>query len=122
MGEEIGEYGVDCWSRLANTVCLPCPGTLIRLSYRILILIRYGDASPTTPGSQHSLLRTLTIPSPLLKKHNLEIVISSLSSDIPPNQTHSLKYTVLVPFLEMPVSANGRFSAITYPVHKALIF
>jgi hypothetical protein len=77
---------------------------------------------------QSSLLPTLSVPSLFLKTHSLEILISSLRLDANLHENGStsgkvsLKELVLVPSLDTPTSANGRFSVVTYPVHKALIF
>ncbi|KAH0545300.1 hypothetical protein FGG08_000599 [Glutinoglossum americanum] len=88
------------------------------------LLIRYGDVSLL----QRSLLPTLSVPSPFLKTHNLEILISNLHVGASPYdkvstpRTTSLEDVILVPSLDTPASATGRFSVVTYPVHKALLF
>ncbi|KAH0553124.1 hypothetical protein GP486_006690 [Trichoglossum hirsutum] len=96
----------------------------LELKDRPGLLIRYGDVS----SLQNSLLPTLSVPSPFLKTRNLEILISNLPLDASPHKNRSasgnisLEELVLVPSLDTPSSASGRFSVITYPVHKALIF
>ena len=84
----------------------------------LLISCRYGEE--TGYNDQHPLLRTLSIPASPLHAHNLEILATNLS----PNAAEAEPYdpaTLLVPTLETPTSGNGRYSTITYPVHKAII-
>lgn len=80
-------------------------------------MCRYGEE--TDYNEQHPLLRTLSIPASPLHAHNLEILITNLS----PNAGEEVNdpATLLVPTLETPTSANGRYSTITYPVHKAIV-
>ncbi|KAI9777258.1 MAG: hypothetical protein M1839_008988 [Geoglossum umbratile] len=88
------------------------------------LLIRYGDVS----SLQSSLLPALSVPSRLLKTHNLEILISNLHLNVgqpingSPVGDNSLEEAILVPSLDTPTSTTGRSSVVTYPVHKTLIF
>lgn len=86
---------------------------------------RYGEGAGTNP--QSPLLSHLEIPSSTLRSHNLEILISSIDvTNIPTNSPESVsasKEAFLVPALETTAaSASGRYSTVTYPVHKALVF
>ncbi|KAI9765307.1 MAG: hypothetical protein M1840_007506 [Geoglossum simile] len=87
------------------------------------LLIRYGDVS----SLQNSLLPALSVPSQFLKRHNMEILISNirLNADLHTQGSTGnslLQDAILVPSLDIPTSANGRLSVVTYPVHKALVF
>lgn len=79
---------------------------------------RYND----TFGSdeRHPLVRTLSIPSPLLQSHRIEILVHTVGSTFDPTNGGAASF--LVPGLEIANSASGRSSMVTYPVHKALIY
>lgn len=84
----------------------------------MLTLCRYGVQ--TDYNEKHPLLRTISIPASTLHDHNLEILIIKPS----PNVGEAKAYdpaTLLVPTLETPISANGRYSMIAYPVHKTIV-
>ncbi|KAI9830351.1 MAG: hypothetical protein M1819_005732 [Sarea resinae] len=88
------------------------------------LVIRYGEVASLQTRS--SLLPILTIPSHILRSQNLEILVSSLDTDV---TTDSSSYqssrpvdAILVPALQARASSTGRFSTITYPVHRALLF
>src|SRR5436190_332685 len=83
----------------------------------------YGEESALM--SQRTLLPVFTIPSPILRKYNMEILISTLSTHVNSSSSQYVvksRDAILVPSLETPASENGRFSVVTYPVHKALVF
>ncbi|MCJ1224657.1 hypothetical protein MMC12_001302 [Toensbergia leucococca] len=82
------------------------------------ILIRYGEE--WNYDKSHPLLRTLHIPSPILYSHKVEILLSTVS--LKDTSVKRSIQTVLVPSLEMPTSANGRYSMVNYPVHKAIVY
>jgi len=81
------------------------------------LLLRYGSEDDISP--QNPLLETMTIPSRVLEKNNLEILITSLNLDA----THEteLVEAILVPPLQTPIAASGRAGYVRYPVHKALL-
>jgi len=81
------------------------------------LLLRYGGEDDISP--QDTLLETMTIPSRVLEKNNLEILITSLNLDA----THEteLVEAILVPPLQTPIAASGRAGYVRYPVHKALL-
>lgn len=86
------------------------------------LLLRYGDAEDTV---QHSpLMQTMHVPSPFLKRHNLEILVSTLNADGRSAGLVSdteLEEAILVPSLTTPTSDGGRVGFVRYPVHKALV-
>jgi len=58
----------------------------------------------------------------MLKKHNIEILISSLHfGAVPTGEQNRVQNAVLVPTLETPTSTSGRYMNVTYPVHKTLL-
>ncbi|KAI4173438.1 MAG: hypothetical protein LQ343_002971 [Gyalolechia ehrenbergii] len=81
------------------------------------LLLRY--AKRLELDQRHPLVRTLSLPSPTLQNHNIEILIQRVSTQ--PHESGLGARMYLTPGLEAPLSATGRFSTITYPVHKALI-
>lgn len=88
----------------------------------LLIFNRYGaedDILPTNP-----LVNELNIPSRVLEKNNLEILITTLNTASGPNITadpSGLAEAILVPPLQTPVAASGRTGFVRYPVHKAIV-
>src|SRR5438093_2864672 len=82
----------------------------------------YGEE--TSLVSQRTLHPILTIPSLILRKYNMEILISTLYTNVDSDTSKHIvrpRDAILVPSLETPASENGRFSVVTYPVHKALV-
>jgi hypothetical protein len=81
---------------------------------------RYGaDADANAPSP---LYKVLSVPSRILRSYNLEILVSSLNTNLASTvsaSTESSKESVLVPKLH-PTSA--RALPVPYPVHKTLIF
>lgn len=76
----------------------------------------------TVKPPSNPLLWTLPVPSRVLKKHNIEILISSLHfGAVPTGEQNRVQNAVLVPTLETPTSASGRYMNVTYPVHKTLL-
>ena len=86
------------------------------------MLDRYGaedDIPPTNP-----LVNELNIPSRVLEKNNLEILITTLNTASGPNITadpSGLAEAILVPPLQTPVASSGRTGFVRYPVHKAIV-
>ncbi len=84
---------------------------------------RYGDQTRTM--SDTPLFPTLLIPSRVLQRHNIEILLTSLNVDVgplnPTTSTFRPKDAILVPAIRTPTSATGRYTGITYPVHAALL-
>ena len=85
------------------------------------IFYRYRDA--VQYDRRHPLLRTLAIPSTLLDRHKLELLIHEATIPTDPTVPFRESITnVLVPTLATPSSASGRASIITYPVHKSILY
>lgn len=92
------------------------------------VLIRYGEDSEGT-GVQPSttpLVQEMRIPSPRLRRWNVEILVTGLNaSGYTPSSTteraKELEESILVPPLTMPNSTGGRVGFVRYPVHRALI-
>jgi hypothetical protein len=88
----------------------------------VLMLDRYGaedDILPTNP-----LVNELNIPSRVLEKNNLEILITTLNTSNGPHITadpSGLAEAILVPPLQTPVASSGRTGFVRYPVHKAIV-
>ncbi|RAL12739.1 uncharacterized protein BO97DRAFT_368218 [Aspergillus homomorphus CBS 101889] len=81
------------------------------------LLIRYGPVSQSIPND---LLPTISVPSPILKNGNLEILITSLGADTRAN-TKFTADTFLVPTVTIQTSHSGRHNMVRYPVHRSLV-
>ncbi|KAI9779653.1 MAG: hypothetical protein M1816_003458 [Peltula sp. TS41687] len=88
------------------------------------ILLRYGDVAGI--AMENPLLRTLLIPSPVLKAYNLEILIANLTpqSAVPIDGTSTVNpaHLMLVPRLELQASTGNQFTAVHYPAHKSILY
>ncbi|KAJ9629794.1 hypothetical protein H2203_002175 [Taxawa tesnikishii (nom. ined.)] len=85
-------------------------------------MYRYGAEDDLPP--QNPLLETMYIPSRILGRNNLEILITSLNSSSGPHgeaDPAGLLEAVLVPPLQTPIGFTGRAGFVRNPVHKALI-
>ncbi|KAK1138370.1 hypothetical protein N8T08_002674 [Aspergillus melleus] len=82
------------------------------------LLIRYGDVSESIPNN---LLPTISVPSSILKKGNLEILVSSLGADTEMPEAHFTAETFLVPTVTIQTSHSGRHNVVRYPVHRAIV-
>ncbi|OJJ48409.1 hypothetical protein ASPZODRAFT_93002 [Penicilliopsis zonata CBS 506.65] len=82
------------------------------------LLIRYGEASQTLPGD---LLPTITVPSPALRKGNIEILVSTIGTEGGRVDAEITADTFLVPTIAIPTSHSGRYNVIRNPVHKTLV-
>lgn len=81
---------------------------------------RFGNETDLPPSN--SLLKTIFIPSRTLETHNLEILVSSLrSGESSTGDASAVQDAIFVPTVETPTSASGRFSHVTYPVHKTIV-
>ncbi|KAF2235881.1 hypothetical protein EV356DRAFT_499098 [Viridothelium virens] len=87
------------------------------------LLVRYGEETEIPPYDQ--LLETLPVPSQLLERHNIEILVSTLNVETSalgiPVDAQEAKEAILVPSLQTPISSTGRISLVTYPIHSALL-
>ncbi|KAJ5381904.1 uncharacterized protein N7496_004332 [Penicillium cataractarum] len=82
------------------------------------LLIRYGEVSETIPND---LLPTITIRSPILKKGNLEILVSSIGSEPDTSGATLSAESFLVPNVTIQTSHSGRQNVVRYPVHRSII-
>lgn len=82
------------------------------------LLIRYGEVSETI---HNDLLPTISIPSSVLKKGNMEILVSAFGADAVPPGAQVAPNTFLVPIVPIRTSHSGRQNFIRYPVHRALV-
>ncbi|OQE22724.1 hypothetical protein PENFLA_c012G00967 [Penicillium flavigenum] len=82
------------------------------------LLIRYGEISQSIPND---LLPTISVPSPILRKGNLEILVSTLGSE-PDSHAPTLHAdTFLVPTVTIQTSHSGRHNVVRYPVHRTIV-
>lgn len=79
---------------------------------------RYGETSDSIPND---LLPTITIRSPLLKKGNIELLVSSIGSDPKASGVTLSAESFLVPNVAIPTSHSGRQNFVRYPVHYSII-
>ncbi|KAA8647021.1 uncharacterized protein ATNIH1004_005704 [Aspergillus tanneri] len=82
------------------------------------LLIRYGEVSETIPNN---LLPTISVPSSILKKGNLEILVSSLGTETELPGAQFTADTFLVPTVTIQTSHSGRHNMVRYPVHRAIV-
>ncbi|OXV06301.1 hypothetical protein Egran_05930 [Elaphomyces granulatus] len=82
------------------------------------LLLRYGAETSITPSH---MLPTISVPSMILKKNNIEILVSSLETRSEPEGSHFVADTFLVPTITIGTSHSGRRNAVRYPVHKSII-
>lgn len=87
------------------------------------ILLRHGDETDVHPPNP--LLQTISLPSRVLHKNNLEVLICTLNVNVAgpgrPTDSDRPKDAILVPSLQTPTSSSGRVTLVTYPVHKAIV-
>ncbi|KAL2848501.1 hypothetical protein BJY01DRAFT_246374 [Aspergillus pseudoustus] len=84
------------------------------------LLIRYGEVSESI--SNH-LVPTISVPSQVLKKGNLEILVTSLGagSDVSSAGAQLSADTFLVPTVTIQTSHTGRHNMVRYPVHRSIV-
>ncbi|KAJ5182524.1 hypothetical protein N7492_000140 [Penicillium capsulatum] len=101
---------------------LPMPIPARRMELRStdwnFVIYSYGEVSESVPND---LLPTITIRSPLLKRGNLEILVSSLGSESDSTGTTLAADTFLVPTVTIQTSHSGRHNVVRYPVHRSLV-
>ncbi|KAL1853749.1 hypothetical protein Plec18170_005141 [Paecilomyces lecythidis] len=81
------------------------------------LLIRYGEESETLPND---LVPTIAVPSRILQKGNIEILVSSLGASAEPTGVVTAD-TFLVPTVTIRTSHSGRHNYVRYPVHRSLL-
>ncbi|KAI9374512.1 hypothetical protein BJX61DRAFT_540757 [Aspergillus egyptiacus] len=82
------------------------------------LLIQYGDVAESI--SNH-LLPTISVPSPVLKKGNLEILITSLGAGADLSGAQLTADTFFVPTVTIQTSHTGRHNMVRYPVHRSIV-
>ncbi|PYI06135.1 hypothetical protein BO78DRAFT_397542 [Aspergillus sclerotiicarbonarius CBS 121057] len=82
------------------------------------LLIRYGEVSDTIPND---LLPTISVPSPILKKGNLEILVTTLGAEAGVSDAQFTADTFLVPTVTIRTSHSGRHNMVRYPVHRSIV-
>lgn len=98
---------------------------LVQIQHDLLTpLHRYGDEND--PPIRGTLVTTFHVPSRILQRHNLEILISTMTISEAaaregPDDLQTLKSAALIPTAEAPKSFSGGIQFITYPVHRAVI-
>lgn len=89
------------------------------------ILLKYGEDDMSGVESQRisPLYREILVPSSLLQNHNIEILVTGLSTGAPiaagQQEVDSPSDLILVPSLDG--GSAGVVTMVRYPVHKALI-
>jgi len=128
----MGEKGALAARGLARVLVADALGDEEEWEQRILgeagdarsLLLRYGEPEDALPADS-PMIRTLLVPSPMLKRHGLEILVTGLNGaglgGYEGANKRELESSVLVPSLSMPMSNGGRIGFVRYPVHKALI-
>ncbi|GAB7330585.1 hypothetical protein MBLNU13_g02170t2 [Cladosporium sp. NU13] len=128
----LGEKGAMAAKKLARVLVADALGNEEEWEEKILgeagdarsLLLRYGEPEDALPADS-PMVRTLLVPSPLLKRHGLEILVTGLNgaglSGYEGANKRELESSVLVPSLSMPMTNGGRIGFVRYPVHKALI-
>ncbi|CRG87248.1 hypothetical protein PISL3812_04265 [Talaromyces islandicus] len=82
------------------------------------LLIRYGQNSGIVDDGACPML---SIPSPVLKNGNIEILVGAIGTGSEPTGVSITEETLLVPTLSIPTSSDDTPSVIQYPVHKTVI-
>lgn len=128
----LGEKGATAAKKLARVLVADALGSEEEWEQKILgdprdarsLLLRYGEPEDALPADS-PMVRMLLVPSPLLKRHGLEILVAGLNgaglSGYEGANKRELESSVLVPSLSMPMTNGGRIGFVRYPVHKALI-
>lgn len=128
----LGEKGALAAKKLARVLVADALGSEEEWEQKILgdvgdarsLLLRYGEPEDALPADS-PMVRTLLVPSPLLKRLGLEILVTGLNgaglSGYEGANKRELESSVLVPSLSMPMTNGGRIGFVRYPVHKALI-
>ncbi|KAL6235480.1 hypothetical protein BDW75DRAFT_141857 [Aspergillus navahoensis] len=82
------------------------------------LLIRYGEVSESI--SNH-LVPTISVPSQILKKAKLEILVTSLGAQTDMSGAQLAADTFLVPTVTIRTSHTGRHNMVRYPVHRSIV-
>lgn len=93
------------------------------------MLIRVGQKQAHTPGtisiSRNDLLHEVHVSSAIFNGHNLEVMLMESNPLMPGQQSaeavNEFEESVLVPIIDIPTSSTGRYTAVTTPVHAAIV-
>lgn len=86
------------------------------------VLVKYGEMVQDVGivgGGRDGRVRELRVPSPLLKRLGVEILVTGLNAS-EERGSDELEAAILVPALTIP-GAGGRVGFVRYPVHKAVV-
>ncbi|RKF57226.1 putative familial paroxysmal dyskinesia fpd1 [Golovinomyces cichoracearum] len=85
------------------------------------VLLKSGPDDSEGILKEDRFLREFQVPSPVLKRHNLEILV--LESDPPKYKMdeESFEDSLLVPSIKIPGPGTGRYNILRTPAHKALV-
>lgn len=83
-----------------------------------VLVTSYGDAFESIPNN---LLPTITVPSPILKRGNLEILVSTVGAETHSSQFRFSAETFLVPTVTIQTSHSGQHNLVRYPVHRTIV-
>ncbi|KAL4805977.1 hypothetical protein BDV18DRAFT_15323 [Aspergillus unguis] len=82
------------------------------------LIIRYGEVAESI--SNH-LVPTISVPSHILKKANVEILVASLGTGQEMSGAQLSADTFLVPTVTIQTSHTGRHNMVRYPVHRSIV-
>lgn len=89
------------------------------------LILRYGQLPNTNLQTSRRSLPILNIPSAVLERYNVEILVSSISSlrngELLQGVETVTPDAFLSPSIETPTSAHGRQTTISQPVHTSLL-
>ena len=87
------------------------------------LLIRYGHPPNSNLPPPRTSIPVLHIPSNVLERNNVEILVSSINADSPEVATNASTTSdaFLSPIVGTPTSASGRQVLINQPVHESLL-
>ncbi|EME82189.1 uncharacterized protein MYCFIDRAFT_107992, partial [Pseudocercospora fijiensis CIRAD86] len=88
------------------------------------VLIKYGETLQDTgvQSTSNPLVRELLIPSPMLKRWNVEILVTGMNTSGlsgSGDSVRELEHSMIVPALTIPNA--GRVGFVRYPVHRAVV-
>lgn len=86
------------------------------------LVVRHGQAANPNLAQSNTSIPVLEIPSSLLERHNLELLISTANSPTVQQTRRRIPVdTFLAPVIGTPSAFSGRHTIISQPVHRAVI-
>nr|OQO21716.1 hypothetical protein B0A51_12870 [Rachicladosporium sp. CCFEE 5018] len=125
----LGSNGVEAARKLARVLLADALGSEEEWEKQLLadagdgrgLLLRYGDEIDTVSVTK-DLVQIIDIPSPFLKRHGLEILVTGFSTGgLAAEESEELESQLLVPSLTIPNTSRGQVGFVRYPVHMALL-